>query len=326
MIDRQSFRLAGMAEIGERDLTLLLPQDVGDAAAAPGAAEDCEAEPSPLERLDSMVGLGAVKHDVNDLVSLLSNARQRAAAGLPAPRISHHLVFTGPPGTGKTTVARLYAELLHSLGVLPAARLVEVTRADLVGQYVGHTAQLTKEVFTSALGGVLFFDEAYTLTPEGASGNGFGREAVDTLLKLMEDHREEIVVIVAGYTEEMERFLASNPGLASRFSRTVEFENYSTDELVTIVERHASASGYEYHPDALAALHAHVDGLPRDRSFGNGRLARKLLEKMVTRQARRLADLELPSVGDLRTLLPEDLPTGVPAAVGGRVRHSGAVL
>ncbi|MFH9044437.1 right-handed parallel beta-helix repeat-containing protein [Streptomyces sp. NPDC017966] len=325
MIDRQSFRLAGMTEIGEKDLTLLLPQDVGDAAASSGAAENGEGEPSPLERLDAMVGLGAVKHEVNDLVSLLSNARQRAAAGLPAPRISHHLVFTGPPGTGKTTVARLYAELLHSLGVLPASRLVEVARADLVGQYVGHTAQLTKEVFTSALGGVLFIDEAYTLTPEGASGNDFGREAVDTLLKLMEDHREEVVVIVAGYTEEMERFLASNPGLASRFSRTVEFEDYSTGELVTIVERHAAASGYECHPDALAALYAHVDALPRDRSFGNARLARKLLENMVTRQARRLAGLELPSVSDLRTLLPEDLPQAVSAA-GGRTERSRAAL
>ncbi|MFF5900933.1 right-handed parallel beta-helix repeat-containing protein [Streptomyces argenteolus] len=329
MIDRQSFRLAAMTDIGETDLTLLLPQDVGDATADAGGSGSGEAEPSPLERLETMVGLTAVKSEVTDLVSLLSNARQRAAAGLPAPRISHHLVFTGPPGTGKTTVARLYAELLHSLGVLPRVNLVEVARADLVGQYVGHTAQLTKAVFTSALGGVLFIDEAYTLTPEGASGNDFGREAIDTLLKLMEDHRDDVVVIVAGYTEEMERFLASNPGLASRFSRTVEFENYSTDELVTIVERHAAASGYECRSDALAALRAHVDALPRGRAFGNARLARKLLESMITRQARRLAAVEGPSISDLRTLLPEDFPEVLPegvAAAGGRAERKRVVL
>ncbi|MFH8533994.1 right-handed parallel beta-helix repeat-containing protein [Streptomyces tendae] len=312
MVDRQAHRLATMKEPAEDDLTLLLPQDVGDAeAAAVGGTEQQSAAEGqtaddPMAELTAMVGLAAVKREVTDLVSLLSNARQRIAAGLPAPRISNHLVFSGPPGTGKTTVARLYARLLHSLGVLPRTSLVEVARADLVGQYVGHTAQRTKEVFTSALGGVLFIDEAYTLTPEGSS-NDFGREAVDTLLKLMEDHRDDIVVVVAGYTEEMERFLASNPGLTSRFSKFVQFEDYSTDELVTIVSRHAAASGYECADDTLQALRAHVDAIPRDRSFGNARLARQLLESMMTRQARRLGSLQSPSLDDLTTLLPEDL-------------------
>ncbi|MFI8088584.1 right-handed parallel beta-helix repeat-containing protein [Streptomyces sp. NPDC086080] len=312
MVDRQAFRLAAMADPAESDLTLLLPIDVGDAEAAAvgggGTAQDADDASDPMSELTAMVGLAAVKREVADLVSLLTNARQRIAAGLPAPRISNHLVFSGPPGTGKTTVARLYAKLLHSLGVLPRDSLVEVARADLVGQYVGHTAQRTKDVFTSALGGVLFIDEAYTLTPEGSS-NDFGREAVDTLLKLMEDHRDEIVVVVAGYTEEMGRFLASNPGLTSRFSKFVTFEDYSTDELVTIVSRHAEASGYECADATLAALRAHVDAIPRDRSFGNARLARQLLETMMTSQARRLGGLSSPSLAELTTLLPEDLPS-----------------
>ncbi|CAM5388381.1 right-handed parallel beta-helix repeat-containing protein [Streptomyces pilosus] len=312
MVDRQAFRLAAVTDPAENDLTLLLPQDVGDAEAAAvgggdGAARDADEASDPMAELTAMVGLAAVKREVADLVGLLANARQRIAAGLPAPRISNHLVFSGPPGTGKTTVARLYARLLHSLGVLPRDSLVEVARADLVGQYVGHTAQRTKDVFTSALGGVLFIDEAYTLTPEGAS-NDFGREAVDTLLKLMEDHRDEIVVVVAGYTGEMERFLASNPGLTSRFSKFVTFEDYSTDELVTIVCRHAAVSGYECADATVEALRAHVDAIPRDRSFGNARLARQLLETMMTSQARRLGGLRSPSLTDLTTLLPEDLP------------------
>ncbi|MFE5923239.1 right-handed parallel beta-helix repeat-containing protein [Streptomyces sp. NPDC056468] len=314
MVDRQAFRLASMRDPGENDLTLLLPQDVGDTEAAavdgsPRNVDGTDDSPDPMAELEAMVGLGAVKREVTDLVSLLANARQRIAAGLPSPRISNHLVFTGPPGTGKTTVARLYSKLLHSLGILPRATLVEVARADLVGQYIGHTAQRTKEVFTSALGGVLFIDEAYTLTPEGSS-NDFGREAVDTLLKLMEDHRDEVVVIVAGYTEEMEGFLASNPGLSSRFSKYVQFEDYTTDELVTIVTLHAAASGYECSADTLASLRAYVEAIPRDRSFGNARLARQLLETMMTSQARRLGGVQSPSLADLTTLLPEDLPAG----------------
>jgi SpoVK/Ycf46/Vps4 family AAA+-type ATPase len=306
MIDRQAFRLAAMPDPAESDLSLLLPEDVSEEAAGAGTAADGPEE--ALARLSAMVGLGAVKREVNDLVDLLAAGRRRQAAGLPAPRIGRHLVFSGPPGTGKTTVARLYAELLHALGVLPTGQLVEVARADLVGRYVGHTAQLTRDVFRSALGGVLFIDEAYTLTPEGA-GSDFGREAVDTLLKLMEDHRDEVVVIVAGYTREMRRFLDSNPGLASRFSRSVEFEDYSTEELVTIIGDQSAASGYECAPETLAALRDHLDRLPRDRTFGNARLARQLLESMMTQQARRLGGIRAPGMDDLRLLLPDDLPT-----------------
>ncbi|MGW2841524.1 right-handed parallel beta-helix repeat-containing protein [Streptomyces sp. NPDC001493] len=307
MVDRQASRLAVMAEVNERDLAVLTAKDVGVSAAAGPEADD-----DPLLRLDALVGLAAVKREVGDMVNLLATARRRAEAGLPAPRISNHLVFAGPPGTGKTTVARLYGELLASLGVLPRGQLVEVSRADLVGRWVGHTAQLTKEVFTRALGGVLFIDEAYTLTPAGSGGSSdFGQEAVDTLLKLMEDHRDEVVVIAAGYTEEMARFLGSNPGLASRFPRHVEFPDYSSDELVTIVRQHAVDNGYECAPGAATALRAHFDGLPRGRTFGNARLARQTLEEMMTRQAGRLSAVAAPSLEDLRLLLPEDL-TGLP--------------
>ncbi|MFJ4153105.1 right-handed parallel beta-helix repeat-containing protein [Streptomyces galbus] len=305
MLDRQATRLSAMTDPTERDLRLLLPQDVSDAVTdgspAPGDRQ------ALLEQLNGMVGLAAVKREVTDLVSLLATAREREAAGLPVPQIGQHLIFSGAPGTGKTTVARLYAELLHSLGVLARGQLVEVSRADLVGRYVGHTAQLTREVFEKALGGVLFIDEAYTLTPVGASSD-FGQEAVDTLLKLMEDHRKDVVVIAAGYTREMERFLASNPGLSSRFTRFVEFEDYTTDELLTISEQMASGLGYECPEPTRRMLRSVIDALPRDASFGNARTARQLLETMMTRQARRLSMTAARSIDDLRMLLPEDLP------------------
>ncbi|WP_328718098.1 AAA family ATPase [Streptomyces sp. NBC_00247] len=309
MVDRQAVRLATQPEVSERDLSLLVPEDVGIQVPAGPHGEAGEPDRGDaLSRLGDMVGLAAVKRDVTDLVNLLSTARRREAAGLPSPRVSHHLVFTGPPGTGKTTVARLYGELLVSLGVLPKGQLVEVARADLVGRFVGHTAQLTREVFERARGGVLFIDEAYTLTPGSGSGSDFGQEAVDTLLKLMEDHRDEVVVIVAGYTREMESFLASNPGLSSRFSRRVEFADYTSDELVTIVRMHADGSGYECGPGVGGLLREYFDSLPRDRFFGNGRLARQVLESMMTRQAGRVSAMAAPGLDDLRLLLPGDVP------------------
>ncbi|MFI6304001.1 right-handed parallel beta-helix repeat-containing protein [Amycolatopsis thailandensis] len=308
MVDRQAFRLASDADADDQSLSLLLAADVpGDAGKAGQGGDDGELTVLRT-KLDSMIGLTGVKDAINDLVNLISTARQRRQAGLPVPAISNHLVFAGAPGTGKTTVARLYGELLAALGVLRKGHLVEVARADLVGRYVGHTAHLTREAFESARGGVLFIDEAYALTPEGATGGDFGQEAVDTLVKLMEDHRDDTVVIVAGYSAAMRSFLASNAGLASRFSRHIEFENYSTDDLVTIVHRMASSNGYECAPETVIALRRHFAGVERDETFGNARYARQVLEIMMTRQAGRLSTTGAPTIADLRLLSPADLP------------------
>ncbi|MFD8756187.1 right-handed parallel beta-helix repeat-containing protein [Kitasatospora sp. NPDC059577] len=315
VVDRQASRLAGLDRFDDAALTRLLPADVGEQAAPAVGATAGEA--GPLAQLRSMVGLAAVKDQVENLVDLLTQVRRREEAGLPTPRISHHLVFAGPPGTGKTTVARLYGRLLAELGVLPGGRVVEVTRADLVGRYIGHTAQLTRDAFERARGGVLFIDEAYTLTPRGGDfGGDFGQEAVDTLMKLMEDHRDEVVVIVAGYQEEMRGFLASNPGLASRFSRQIAFDHYSADELVTIVRLQAEQAGYVCAPGTLAALAQLCEAVPRDRTFGNGRFARRTLEAMITRQAGRLARLDGVDPVALGLLLPQDVPAGRPDGLG----------
>ncbi|MFE7513521.1 right-handed parallel beta-helix repeat-containing protein [Streptomyces sp. NPDC057540] len=310
MVDRQASRLAALPEIDNTDLALLKPEDVGAEAARAVAASGAPAERRTelLDELRAMIGLPAAKEQVEDLVNLIKQVNRRKEAGLPTATISHHVVFSGPPGTGKTTVARLYGQLLAELGVLPGGQLVETARADLVGRFVGHTAQLTKDAFDRARGGVLFIDEAYTLTPRGGTGSDFGQEAVDTLMKLMEDHRDEVVVIVAGYADEMRGFLDSNPGLASRFSRSVVFEHYTDEELVRIVEALSDKAGYVCPPETLAGLGELFAAVPRDRNFGNGRFARQVLETMITRQAGRLSRLDVDDVAELSMLLPQDVP------------------
>jgi len=311
MIDRQAHRLAESFDATAEDLTSLVAADVGEVAGTgvgAGARDRDEAHVADmLSQLESMVGLGSVKREVTNMVNLLASAQRRQAAGLPVPSLSRHLIFSGAPGTGKTTVARLYGKILTALGVLAQGQLVECARSDLVGEYVGHTAQKTKDAFDRARGGVMFIDEAYTLAPANGSGNDFGREAIDTLVKLMEDHRDEVVVIAAGYSDEMERFIESNPGLASRFSHTIEFENYEPDELVTILGQHAATSGYEMTEDTEAALLAYFEQVARGRSFGNGRFARKILDGMITRHAGRISSIADPSTEDLRTLVLADL-------------------
>ncbi|MDA2805917.1 AAA family ATPase [Nocardiopsis suaedae] len=307
MVDRQAHRLGENPPADPAELTLLLPEDLDGGAEAGQAGGGSDEVAGLRAELDALTGLAGVKEVVNDLVNVLVAARRRRELGMPVPTLSHHLVFSGPPGTGKTTVARIYGRLLSALGVLPGGQTVEAARADLVGRYVGHTAQLTAEVFEKARGGVLFIDEAYTLTPAGG-GNDFGQEAVDTLVKLMEDHRDEVAVIVAGYDAEMERFLASNPGLASRFAQRVPFTDYSGEELVSIVRGMAQAGGYTI-PDATAErLLAHFDAAPRGEAFGNARYARQVMEKMITRQAGRLVAVADPGREDLVVLAPEDVP------------------
>ena len=282
---------------------------------------ECRLAEESLAELDSLIGLDTVKQEVRTLIDLISVGRRRQQAGLKAPSLRRHLVFTGSPGTGKTTVARLYGEILAALGVLQRGHLVEVARLDLVGEHIGSTAQRTSEVFQRSLGGVLFIDEAYALAPEDG-GRDFGREAVDTLVKLMEDHRDDVVVIVAGYTAEMERFLASNPGVASRFSRTVTFPDYSAPELVEITRQQASEQEYELSEPAVEALLDHFARLPRGPSFGNGRTARQVFETMVERHAVRLAQRADATAAELQLLLPADLPGGgvTTAAAAGPVR------
>ncbi|MEV0643050.1 right-handed parallel beta-helix repeat-containing protein [Streptomyces sp. NPDC050619] len=283
----------------------------GDTAAGTSARET-EAPPEDtlddlLAELDGLAGLDRVKHDVSSLVKLMRTVRRREEMGLAAPPLSRHLVFTGNPGTGKTTVARLYGRILAAVGLLDRGHLVEADRSALVGEYVGHTGPKTARVFQQARGGVLFIDEAYSLT-QYAGTNDFGQEAIATLLKLMEDHRDDVVVIVAGYPKEMEVFVRSNPGLASRFTRTLIFEDYGSAELVSIVELQAAQHQYELTASAREALTAHFDALVRERGFGNGRAARQLFQSMTERQAYRVADLPEASESDLMTLTPEDVP------------------
>lgn len=295
--------------------------------AAPGTATeddtraDAEEELPParpieelLAELDDLVGLDDVKTEVRVVTNLLRVQQLRAERGLPTSPQSRHLVFTGNPGTGKTTVARLLAGIYRSLGVVEKGQLVETDRAGLVSGFVGQTALKVMEVAERATGGVLLLDEAYALARGGE--NDFGREAIDTLVKVVEDRRDDLVVIAAGYPDEMADFIGANPGLASRFPKTIYFPDYSDDDLWAIFESIGEKAGY--HPDETAEdkVREWFASIPRDKGFGNGRLARNLFEDAVARQAGRVVTLENPTDDELTTLIGADI-----APVGEGPRH-----
>jgi len=260
-----------------------------------------------LAELDDLCGLEKVKADVKSLINLIKVRKLREDAGLPVPPISLHLVFMGNPGTGKTTVARLLAKIYHAIGVLSKGQLVEVDRSGLVAGFVGQTALKTGEVIQKALGGVLFIDEAYALANH-ENANDFGQEAIETLLKAMEDHRADLIVIVAGYTDLMEHFINSNPGLESRFNKYFYFEDYTGTQLAEIFRSICIKNGYKPDDETNAAIEKEFVEfyVERDENFGNARDVRNIFEKAVACQANRIAQMENPNIDDLMTLKKTD--------------------
>ena len=258
-----------------------------------------------LAELDQLVGLANVKAEVRRLGSLLQVQQLRAERGMPVIETSHHLVFTGNPGTGKTTVARLLSQIYHAVGVVTKGHLVETDRGNLVAGFVGQTALKTQTALESALGGMLLIDEAYALARGGE--NDFGLEAIDTLVKFMEDHRDDIAIVAAGYPVEMTDFIDSNPGLKSRFTRTIEFPDYTEEELVRIFLQLGEKNQYQLSDGALLRVRHFIAAEPRTRGFGNARYVRNLFETAIAHQAVRLAPLGDPSDEQLTTLTTNDI-------------------
>ncbi|MGW1340716.1 AAA family ATPase [Kribbella sp. NPDC002412] len=317
VLDRER-RPAGKPAGGPEPLAKVVPLPRVEAAdsAEPALPKPVDFSENPLAELDSLIGLESIKEAVRRMVAEIKTNLRRKELGLPSHERARHMVFVGKPGTAKTTIARLVGRIYSQLGVLEKGHVVEVDRSDLVGSTVGTTAPLTAAKFREALGGVLFVDEAYTLVPENSPGD-FGLEAVATILKLMEDHRDECVVIVAGYHREMQRFMESNTGLASRFPKLLSFSEYDNDQLVAIFELQARQRGMLYSDDVLDVVRQVIPPAPRGHNFGNGRFIRNVLEEAIANQATRLSERDPDSLTerDLRELLPEDVkePTSMRA-------------
>ena len=268
-----------------------------------------------MDDLNALIGLHSIKHDVKELYDFTRIQKLREEAGLATVPVSKHLVFTGNPGTGKTTVARILARLYKKIGVLSTGQLVECDRSGLVAGYVGQTAVKTRKKIEEAMGGVLFIDEAYALAKTGQE-NDFGQEAIDTILKAMEDHRDDFVVIAAGYTEPMERFIDSNPGLRSRFNKYIEFPDYTDEELLAIFDQNCKKYQYVCGDGVREAVEKELQRrrAAAGRNFANAREVRNLFEEIVTNQAGRVAAMEHPDKKAMQQILPGDL-TDRPDAV-----------
>ena len=258
-----------------------------------------------LAELDSYVGMDAIKAEVRSLINMVQVYKMRREHDLPTTDMSLHMVFSGNPGTGKTTVARIMSRIYHSLDILSKGQLVEVDRSGLVAGYVGQTALKTQKVIEKAMGGVLFIDEAYALN--GKSENDFGQEAIDTILKAMEDHRDDLVVIVAGYTELMDRFIHSNPGLESRFNRFLMFEDYTPEQMVAIFKMQCKKGCYVLAQGTEELVRDFIAEESADDSFGNARGVRNLFEHILVAQNNRLAKMENVTRDDLMQILPDDV-------------------
>lgn len=265
-----------------------------------------EPEKSGMEELDELIGLETVKHDVKEMIGLAKVRKMREEKGMKEVPVSLHLVFLGNPGTGKTTVARILAKLYKEIGILETGQLVETDRSGLVAGYVGQTAIKTQKKIEEAMGGVLFIDEAYMLNQEGEN---YGQEAIDTILKAMEDHRDKFIVIVAGYTDLMKDFVESNPGLKSRFNKYFEFKDYTVDELQQIFEMQCRKYQYKLTDEADAAVKEEIIKLEKAKgeNFANAREVRNLFEKIITNQAARISELDNIDEETLMTVTMEDL-------------------
>lgn len=265
-------------------------------------------EGDPYKELDELIGLESVKEEVRSLANFVKIQKQREANGMKTSSVSYHCVFTGSPGTGKTTVARILARIYKDLGVVKSGHLVETDRSGLIAEYEGQTAVKTNAVVDSALNGVLFIDEAYALTEDH---RGYGDEAIATLLKRMEDDRDRLVVIVAGYTDEMKHFIDSNPGLQSRFTRYIDFPDYTADELYQIFLMRSNKYNYVLDRDAEDYLQSSLENtvMTKSRNFGNARYVRNVFEKAITCQANRLSKISNPSKDQLSQLTLSDIRT-----------------